>query len=679
MKAKMAKQIFLLVLICMIAGSRKIYAESVMPLSQTQALGLAESDDYRKVKSKIALKEVKYKEAVKSIQLKKKNMSTFRWTPLLSFKFPEKAALADEYEFIYKPLQIQSEIRVLEHQLTDVKYEVREEISNLYTEIYTYQEKISNKTARLETMEENLKRNQAKVLTGQAKQSDVDKIESSITALQSSLAADMRAFESGKSELSDLTGIDLTTGYRFENPYKEATIERSSLDQLIQATLDRSQSYYEAKQTTKLALTSVDTNYSLMQNQYGSKMGYISSYVQQAKNGEKIKSDLFRNAYDQFLKAIDDPWQGTKRILFIKIPKEWFKGSIDGVRYVEDDPYILYTNVLEYQEALSDQKSLEKEITKSVEDAFENLVTAGNSYRSIQQQTQKAKEEMDRGKLKNQAGELEFEEYETLREAYEESQISELEALELYTTLLYSFDRLTCGAVTELLNGEEISLEQGSQGESFVADKTKPSYYITTLAEDNLFELGIYLPEESDIQITHFELWVDNVQIGERTEIDAVIKHLELDLSQTDKTVIRLYNGDEFVADCEIDPDEYQGSLNLPDDTTGKTDSVDKTDSAEPETKQLLGTYKYSRNKKTGLITFDIQPQEGLNIEKFRLLDAQGKAIYSDTPAEAGKGITYLAVLGNDLENVRAELYDKDGNKLYTARLDTKSGKVVEE
>lgn len=679
MKAKMAKQIFLLVLICMIAGSRKIYAESVMPLSQTQALGLAESDDYRKVKSKIALKEVKYKEAVKSIQLKKKNMSTFRWTPLLSFKFPEKAALADEYEFIYKPLQIQSEIRVLEHQLTDVKYEVREEISNLYTEIYTYQEKISNKTARLETMEENLKRNQAKVLTGQAKQSDVDKIESSITALQSSLAADMRAFESGKSELSDLTGIDLTTGYRFENPYKEATIERSSLDQLVQATLDRSQSYYEAKQTTKLALTSVDTNYSLMQNQYGSKMGYISSYVQQAKNGEKIKSDLFRNAYDQFLKAIDDPWQGTKRILFIKIPKEWFKGSIDGVRYVEDDPYILYTNVLEYQEALSDQKSLEKEITKSVEDAFENLVTAGNSYRSIQQQTQKAKEEMDRGKLKNQAGELEFEEYETLREAYEESQISELEALELYTTLLYSFDRLTCGAVTELLNGEEISLEQGSQGESFVADKTKPSYYITTLAEDNLFELGIYLPEESDIQITHFELWVDNVQIGERTEIDAVIRHLELDLSQTDKTVIRLYNGDEFVADCEIDPDEYQGSLNLPDDTTGKTDSVDKTDSAEPETKQLLGTYKYSRNKKTGLITFDIQPQEGLNIEKFRLLDAQGKAIYSDTPAEAGKGITYLAVLGNDLENVRAELYDKDGNKLYTARLDTKSGKVVEE
>lgn len=128
------------------------------------------------------------------------------------------------------------------------------------------------------------------------------------------------------------------------------------------------------------------------------------------------------------------------------------------------------------------------------------------------------------------------------------------------------------------------------------------------------------------------------MQIGERTEIDAVIRHLELDLSQTDKTVIRLYNGDEFVADCEIDPDEYQGSLNLPDDTTGKTDSVDKTDSAEPETKQLLGTYKYSRNKKTGLITFDIQPQEGLNIEKFRLLGCTGKSHLFGHPGRSRKG-----------------------------------------
>lgn len=673
MEKRKEKKLFILLVICMIAGGclqQDTYAavSKNLPLAQALALGMSESDDYRKIKSKIALKEVKYKEAVKSIQLKKKNMSTFRWSPLLSFKFPEQPALADEFEFIYKPLQIQSEITVLKHQLTDVKYEVYEEISNLYTEIYTYQEKISYKNAQLESLKENLKRNQAKLLVGEAKQSDVEKIESSIKALEGSLSADKRAFESGKSQLSELTGLNVTSGYVFMNPYKEARIERSSLEGLIQTTLDRSQSYYEAKMTTKLALTSVNTNYSLMQNQYGGKMGYISSYVQQAKNGEKIKSDLFRSAYDQFLTAIDAPWQGKKRILFIKIPREWFKGSIDGVRYVEDDPYILYTNVLEYQEAVKDQESLKKEITKNVEDSFENLVTAKNSYDSIKEQTQKAEADMDQGKLLNQAGQMEFEEYEGLREAYEELQISELEALELYTTLLYSFDRLTCGGVTELLKGQELSLAQGSQGESFVADATRPAYYISTLVEDNLFEMGIYIPEDFQTNITDFELWIDNVQIGSRTGVDEVIRHLMLDLSNVEKTVIRLYEGENFVAECEIQPDEYQGILDIP---------GEKTEEAQEEQEEILGQYSYTKNKKTGLMTLYIEPAEGMGIEKFRLLDSTGKVIYSETPVSVKEGLTYLSLLGNNLEQVQAELYDKDGNKIYTGKLDTKTKQII--
>lgn len=41
-------------------------------LSQAISMGIAKSRAYKKTKSKIALKEVKYKEAVKSIYLKKK-------------------------------------------------------------------------------------------------------------------------------------------------------------------------------------------------------------------------------------------------------------------------------------------------------------------------------------------------------------------------------------------------------------------------------------------------------------------------------------------------------------------------------------------------------------------------------------------------------------------------------
>ena len=627
------------------------------------------------MQSKIALKEVKYKEAVKSIQLKKKNMASFRWSPLLNFKFPEKPDLSEEYGFMYKPLQIQSELSSCRHQLTDIKYQIKQEISELYTEIYTYQEKIAYKKESLKQLSKNLERNQAKFLIGEASQNDLDTIVSSITAAETSLAADLRAFEKAKTDLSEKIGLDITQSYEFSNPYKEADIPRSMLEKLIQTTLDRSQSYYEAKLATSLALTSVDTNYSLMSRHYGSNMSYISSYVTQAKRGEKLNTAAFKLSYDQFLTAVDAPWQGSIKILFIKIPKEWFKGSLDGVRYVEDEPYLLYSNVLEYQEAVSDQKALEKEISDNVKDSFENLVTAKNSYHSLKAQTEKSKKEMEREALKNKAGTVSFEEYEEIRKEYEQLQIEQMDALKLYTQLLYSFDRLTCGGVTELLQELDNSLSQGIQGESHVTENVMGSacYYITHLAEDTLFELGIYIPKDLEVDATDFELWVDEVQVGERTKIEETLRHLTLTLDGTEHVFLRFYENETFLTDCEINPQQYQGELN-----------ISSSKKEEKEKKVILGNYTYTLNKKLSLVTFSVfineselfQPED---VTGFRLLAKNQTPVFSEEIIPIDQSLTYLSILSTDFSELTMELYGAADTLLSTAKLDTQTKELYKE
>ncbi len=644
-------------------------------LAQAVSLGYAQSWDYQKMQSKIALKEVKYKEAVKSIQLKKKNMASFRWSPLLNFKFPEKPDLSEEYGFMYKPLQIQSELSSCRHQLTDIKYQIKQEISELYTEIYTYQEKIAYKKESLKQLSKNLERNQAKFLIGEASQNDLDTIVSSITAAETGLAADLRAFEKAKSDLSEKIGLDITQSYEFSNPYKEADIPRSMLEKLIQTTLDRSQSYYEAKLATSLALTSVDTNYSLMSGHYGSNMSYISSYVTQAKRGEKLNTAAFKLSYDQFLTAVDAPWQGSIKILFIKIPKEWFKGSLDGVRYVEDEPYLLYSNVLEYQEAVSDQKALEKEISDNVKDSFENLVTAKNSYHSLKAQTEKSKKEMEREALKNKAGTVSFEEYEEIRKEYEQLQIEQMDALKLYTQLLYSFDRLTCGGVTELLQELDNSLSQGIQGESHVTENVMGSacYYITHLAEDTLFELGIYIPKDLEVDATDFELWVDEVQVGERTKIEETLRHLTLTLDGTEHVFLRFYENETFLTDCEINPQQYQGELN-----------ISSSKKEEKEKKVILGNYTYTLNKKLSLVTFSVfineselfQPED---VTGFRLLAKNQTPVFSEEIIPIDQSLTYLSILSTDFSELTVELYGAADTLLSTAKLDTQTKELYKE
>ena len=293
-----------------------------LSLAQAKAMALANSDSYNRIKSRISLKEVSYKQAVKSIQLKIKNKTTFRWSPLLSFKFPEKLNFEDESSMVYKPAQIQNEITNLKHDLTDEVFGVYENTEQAFLKVYVYQETVLFEEERIKELEKTLEKNKGRLLLGLATQADVEAIEKRLETEKQKLAQDKKSFENAKSKLSDLINMDISTKYSFVEPYITGEIPRSELNALVKYTLANDQSYYEAKMATQLALLQLDANYGLLKEQYGSKINLISSYIQQVKNGQKIDSAAFKLSYDKFLTEIDRPWQGNWRILFIKIPFE---------------------------------------------------------------------------------------------------------------------------------------------------------------------------------------------------------------------------------------------------------------------------------------------------------------------------------------------------------------------
>jgi hypothetical protein len=222
-------------------------ASQKLTLKEAQSLAIANSTTYSNILNKIDIQNIKYATAVKSIKMKKKNMSTFRWTPLLSFKFPEKPTLADEYEWQYKPLQITCTITELRHQLNDEKLASKEKVSLKYVETYICQQKIAFYEARLDEAQTTLKKNKAKLVAGEASQADIDKMEKSISTLQTQLSLQMRTFETNKSALSKLINKDVKSGYTFENPFVDAEIPRSILNILVNYTLENDQSFYETK------------------------------------------------------------------------------------------------------------------------------------------------------------------------------------------------------------------------------------------------------------------------------------------------------------------------------------------------------------------------------------------------------------------------------------------------
>lgn len=638
-----------------------------LSLEQAQQMAISNSRAISKQNNQIILKRMKYVEAVEGIKAKVKNLRSFRWTPLLSFKFPQQLALTEDYDLNIKPLTLQTEIDNLVHGLNDLRYEAIHDVNLLYYEVYMLQETAAFSEKRLESAKQQLSRNRGKLITGDATQTDVDRAKSSVDTLTKNLATQLRELEAAKAKLSDAIGVDVTAGYRFTNGFKTAQIPREDLDDLIQYTLDHDQAFYETKAATSTALLNVESYEDFMRGEYGSKMGYIQPYINQAKQGMEVDYASFQIKYKAMLKALDKPWAGKIRILFFKFTKEWFKGEIDGTRYIEDEMYAVYTACMEYGNAKKDQDTAEKALRTQVKDSFESLVTQWNTYLTLQELVDTNKQTMERVLTLNRMGMATYEETADAQSAYEDAQMDALDALKAYNDMLSEFDRLTCGAVSAYMKKTGMGLNEGEGGDAYaVLDPIHdPYYYIYSSVADLTFSIGVSIPEDFEPAIDSFEVLYGGVRIGQRTEVGSELTHLMLDYKDTNKLLIRLFNGSEFVDECEID-------AAVPRDVLGIEGSKATADT------RTVGTYSITTKMQGDVsiseLKLNVRPAEG--VESFTLhYGAQG--IYTTQPCPTREAFSYLTLLIASLDEVTASLYDSGGQKLMDVRFNTETQELV--
>ena len=642
-------------------------ADKPMTLQTARSLALASSSAYESAEMSVDSKKAARDSALKSIKLKKKNLSTFRWSPLLSFKFPTKPNFAQASEFQFKPVKLASDIDVAQHKVQDTVFSVNEQVNNLFVEIVTVQETLAFNEKRLETINEGIAHNKAKLKLGEATQEDVDRQQKKADTLSNTIAANRRTLEADLKKMSKILGLDVTTGYTFEKPYVEARIDRSSLPAIIDYTEDRDETYYEACAAATTAKAELSTNYDLMKSQYGKDIKMISSYVNSALNGQDISARAFKSSYKAFIEKIDSYWKGKKRIcLFIKIPREWLKGDLDGARYIDDDPYTLYQNALDYESARKDADAAKADLDQQVEDAFNNYISVRSSYEQYLKDMEKADKNMKQYAVKNRMGYMTLEEYQDEQDSYEELQNSLFESMKLYTSTLYSFDRMTCGAVSAMLSGTDLDMQTAVVGESYVTKEGKDAmYFMKSIIQREMFDLSIFIPENFPVEITDFELWCDNIQVGDRTPKDKSLRHLALTKDKISQVKIRLYNGSEFVDDCVIDASVESGPLNI---TTSLDIKKDETG--------VVGTYISSLSDVTGFLTLTFTPLESEGIKFYRVLSSEGTALGDGKTRPIDRSFTHLGLVSGDLSQLKIEFYDDSKSLKYTGYLDPANGKI---
>lgn len=643
-------------------------ADKKITMKAARSLSLQNSKDYESAEDQVLAKQSAYESSVKAIGVKQENLSTFRWSPLISFKFPTDPSFAEASEFQYKPLSLAYDIRVAQHQMQDKVFEIDEKVNTLYCEIVVLQETLAFNNRRSEAISGGIAKNEAKLRIGEATKADVDKLNKKKESTDKKIASDRSKLEADLKKLSDMMGLDVTTGYTFEKPFVEATLTRSMLPGLTQYTLDRDETYYEAcvkVTTTKAELT---TNSGLVKNKFGGDYNIIGSYVNSALNGIEINKKAFKAAYKEFIKKIDSYWEGEYKILFFSFPKLWFKGEKAGSRYIEDDPNALETNVLDHVAACTEKEAAKKTLEQSITDSFNNYISVRNSYKQYLKDVDEAEKNLARSAMLNRAGQMSFEEYDSEMDSFEELQNSMLDAMKLYTTTLYSFDRLTCGGVSALLSGTDADMQSALVGESYTEKETADGAYYTLkrIVQNQEFELSVVVPEETGVTVTDYELWVDGILVGDRTPLDNKLRHLALTVSGVEQVKIRLYNEEEFIDDCVIDPSQESGKLTI---TTGY--AIKKI---EPD---QIGTYELNI-KDTGIIEITFK-MDNADIKKYKVFSPEGKELGYKEAIDIDKTFKHISAIQQSIEELKLEFYDESEGLLYKGRFDVTNGQILKE
>ncbi len=677
-------------------------------LKACKTLAVAQSEKIEALDMQIDTKTARMQSAVRSLRERERSMQTVRWSPLLSIKFPETPKENEALEFEFKPVQLQNEITLVKHKIEETEFDIYEKVSKTYIEIITSQQEIDRLNDRYRKLQNTVNKLEIKVKDGTAAveegvieidaegnevavsprilkarlkqaQDRLEKAETRLESCKTELADARTHFEEGKQKLSTQIGIDCTTGYTFEDAFVTANLSRETIEYLYTYALTDDANVYEAQQSHDEAMLSLQMNYQLCKKKYPQYIGEIETYIQQALDGTKISKRSFKNDYDKFLKDIDAEWKGSYKIWFIKIPKEWLKGSTDGIRYVEDDPYVLYSAALDYESAAKELRNAKSDLHNQIFEEYSNYASSRKAYLNSNTAFIKAEKMLGIDEVRYLLGELSQEEFENEEDEFNGLKDDAAEALSTFSDTLYTFDRTTCGGLSKFLEGAAQDVQ--SEALSLVPVIRRGCIYtLRPIIDSEEFLLSVDVPDdfyaETGIHVTHFELICDGHKIGEKTEVGKTLRHLTLSTKNLGECIIRVYDGETFIDDCLIEPTVLSGPLNI---TVGYDDEANG---------HILGHFSASDDVASNMLVLMLfldqqqvraEYESGKDAAYYRLSIATDTYLMSDRLVPVNQQFTYLNFIKGDLAKVFLELYDAENEKIGNARFDLKTGEIYNE
>lgn len=660
--------LYILIFIFIITNNSITYGEGKMlTIDEAKILAVKNSFDIKETKMNLIKKDMELEQAKEGIKDIRKKESTIRYSLLINIEFPEKHGLPKEIDLVTKMPKIQKDIRVLKKKLEYKNLEARYKAEQAFFNVILCQKTMNSLKEQLSDVEKTLDKVKIQVKMGRGSKEDLEYLIKKEKDIEKKYRNSVQKYVSSKEALSQIIGINVKTGYVFNDQLESLNLERGYLQDIVDNAREKDFQLYNIKEQTNLCKENVEKIRSIYSNRFGSKVKVLESQLRK----KEIDYDTFYNKYKQALNNIDKPWQGYFKISFfffsIKIPYRWLQGEYSGLRYFEDEKYALFLSVIDRDKQIKQEEEAIKNFEQSVRDNFATLKQMEIAYNSVADSYEYEKNLYNKAIVENKMGKITFSELEGAKDDLLKKQQSMLEMLIDYNKTISEFNLQTSGFVDKFKENSNLYTDRLKSGDSFKKDGDKdkgkdniPKWYVRNNIEAFKFVFGVNIPDEYNI--THYELYTSsNKRIGNKKEVTDTIKHLPLTFSETEYLVLRLYNEDGLKYIANIDGLSYEGNIILNENINNILVSG-----------LSIGNYTISNNSYKFNVT--------LSIEKW-IEAVKYNVIYNDNviakDVDLSSTFSHISNIEKDLGNILIEFYDSNGEKIVDAILDTTTGNIV--
>jgi hypothetical protein len=573
--------------------------EQLLTLEEAVRIGTSNSNEIYELEMEKFKTRIELYQAREALRDLRKKESTVRFSLPFNIKLPETHGQPKEIQTVFKIPELTAKIIDIDRQIVEARRKLNMDIRLQYLAVITEGINERNAAIKLEESEKALEMLERKFRTGQATKEAFKAKENEVKEFTKNLQQTVMAYEKEKNSLGKLIGMDVSTGYVFEEKLININIDRGILKEILDNTLKDDIDIYQAKR--KLALATLKTETILMDVK--KKFGSMASPVEQAlRTSGRVDFDNLMTKYERMLDSIEDKYGGYYYIPFIffviPIPKEWFQREFDGIRYFDNEKFALPLSVAEKEKEQINVENVTTQQLENVENLYLNLVSAKIAFEESKAKSEELLQEYKDAVIQNKLGLITFEELDSMKASLRSAMDSVISNLISLNQQIYILSYESSGALEKYIGQYSITIQALENGESFIQNQLPETeteedglpgeWYTNIRLDDYKVAFGIKkLPV--GVEATHYELYTyDGSRVGERTEINKEIVHLPVMFNDSALLRVKLYKDGQIVGEAELDGFETGGTLlvHKPSETNKFTGSW--------KAEKIAGTYKSS-------------------------------------------------------------------------------------